>query len=276
MRIAIGAVHVVTPFRLENADGAFGTRLGRFLEFADGFQQIGVAHVLAVVVVGRRKLDHALVAHLDFAHIAGGTNDGTTAVVDGTGAQDAERGRACGFGRDAGRSGSSRRRRRVVFALVGWCGGCNRSIGNQDTDAKTFRLFDFAALLGPLDQRTDGVELTTLLRHEFGKYRLLGGLLDKLGPQPVARKGRGKQGTAAHALDLGILFLTGAAHDVVASGTGNALEFCRFFGLGATHGALEHGSSSTHEVERDVSHTVLGRMSFPRCASALTLTFYVS
>jgi hypothetical protein len=27
-------------------------------------------------------------------------------------------------------------------------------------------------------------------------------------------------------------------------------------------------------VERDVSHTVLGRMSFPRCASALT--FYVS
>jgi hypothetical protein len=29
-------------------------------------------------------------------------------------------------------------------------------------------------------------------------------------------------------------------------------------------------------VERDVSHTVLGRMSFPRCASALTLTFYVS
>jgi hypothetical protein len=69
--------------------------------------------------------------------------------------------------------------------------------------------------------------------------------LDKLGPQSVARKGRGKQGTTVHTLDLGILLLTWTAHDVVASGTGNAFEFRRFFGLGATHGALEHHSNNT-------------------------------
>jgi hypothetical protein len=113
----------------------------------------------------------------------------------------------------------------------------------MDANPETLRFLDFATLLGPCHQRTNGFELTTLLRHEFLEYCLFGRLLDEFGTHAIRCKGRRKQRSAIHTFNLGILFLTRTADDIVASLTLDTLAFDRLFAFGTTHGTLKRHTS---------------------------------